>query len=181
MRSTHIERQKTDERLAIEGALRNAALAGRGLTNTELCEATTLPAHRVRRVTAKLLSVGQVTSTGAAGGQGARYTWARGVAPVQAQTHEPAHWQTHPGGPALFDARNGPGFRISAPVGSMPTRATARITAASVRETYLAPELKANPGITPDRFEAYLLPSLVNGRRVPSVHARQAGTAGGLA
>ena len=46
------------------------------------------------------------------------------------------------------------------------------------RGDYDGKELQPNPGITPDRFAAYLLPSLVNGVRVPSVHARQAGVAG---
>ena len=48
-----------------------------------------------------------------------------------------------------------------------PKAATARVCNASTEGDYLGTELQPNPGITADRFAAFLLPSLVNGVRVP--------------
>lgn len=171
---------KTPERLAVEGALRNAAMAGRGLTITEAAEATCLPVKRVRRIMQNLQQADYVENTTGRGCVGSRYTWARLLTPAQpaapamatpgvndGPTPAQRRWSSG-GGPTLYTPVNGPGFTLAPPVGSMPTRATARITAASMRsdDPYLAPELKVNPGILPERMAAYDLPSRVGNWRL---------------
>ena len=166
---------KTPTRLAVEGALRNAAMAGRGLTIVEAAEATCLPVAQVRRIMQNLQQGEYVENTTGRGCVGSRYTWARLLTPAQpapamatpgvddGPTPAQRRWSSG-GGPTLYTPTNGPGFTPAAPVGSMPTRATARITAASMRETYTATELQVNPGILPERMAAYALPSRVGNK-----------------
>lgn len=169
---------KTPERLAIEGALRNAAMAGRGLTIVEAAEATRLPVQRVRRIMQTLQQSELVVNKTGAGRVGSRYTWMRLFTPAKpapatmatpgvndGPTPSQRRWSSG-GGPVLHTPVNGPGFTPAAPVGSMPTRATTRITAASMpsADPYLAPELKTNPSILPERLEAFKLPSRIGKR-----------------
>lgn len=63
--------------------------------------------------------------------------------------------------------------------------AVARVCNAGSKGNYDGSELRANPGITSDRFEAFRLPSLVNGVRVPpkritAMCTGPAGPVGGL-
>lgn len=60
--------------------------------------------------------------------------------------------------PKLTTPNNGPGFTLPKCVGSMP-KSPERISTSSIREPYDGQELKVNPGITPDRMEAFSLPS----------------------
>ena len=167
---------KTPQRLAVEGALRNAAMAGRGLTIVEAAEATCLPVAQVRKIMQSLQQAEYVENTTGRGCVGSRYTWARLLTPAQpapamatpgvddGPTPAQRRWSSG-GGPTLYAPVNGPGFTPAPPVGSMPTRATARITAASMRETYTATELRVNPGITPDRLAYLDAPSRVGNWR----------------
>ena len=144
MRFPKPECTKTPDRLAVEGALRNAALAGRGLTIAEAAEATCLPVQRTRRIIQQLQQNELVVNTTGAGRVGSTYTWARLLTPARpaapamatpgqddGPTPSQRRWSSG-GGPTLYTPANGPGFTPAAPVGSMPTRATTRITAASM-------------------------------------------------
>lgn len=68
---------KTPQRLAIEGALKNATMAGTCLCNEEIAEATYLPLDMVRKITANLKQDGHLANTRpATAKRTARYVWA---------------------------------------------------------------------------------------------------------
>lgn len=82
-------------------------------------------------------------------GQGVRYTRTAFATPAHAKRAK------------LTAATNGPGFRISGPVGSIECK-TPRITNGTMgkeRGDYMAPELQPPAGITPDRLAFLSIPS----------------------
>lgn len=77
MKFSKADLTKSPERLAIEGALKNATSAGTCLSNEEIAEATFVPLDKVRKITANLKQDGHLATTRRANGRHcSRYVWA---------------------------------------------------------------------------------------------------------
>lgn len=62
------------------------------------------------------------------------------------------------GAPLLTTPQNGPGFTPAKPTRGMP-KAAERVTSTAMAATYDGAELRPVAGLTPDRLEAFRLPS----------------------
>lgn len=161
---------KTPERIAVENAIKRATDRNESVSTLQLVSETGLSFDEVKKHLSNLTMKSKVDNVGGKGPGQARYTWARG--------------------PVLTTPNNGPGYTpmklpagragtvepnatqrrwssgIPSVVPSTPTVGGPRISSMYTGGLYDGKELQPNPGITPDRFEAYNLPSLVNGVRV---------------
>jgi hypothetical protein len=75
------------------------------------------------------------------------------IAPNESQRQ----WSS--GTPKLMAPVNGPGVNFSKTMDSFGSTDSERITNSSQKDPYLCPELGPVPGLTPDRMDAYRLPS----------------------
>jgi flavin-binding protein dodecin len=146
---------KTSERSAIEKAIKRATDRNESISSVQLVSETGLSQAEVKKHIANLTAEGKVDNVGGKGPGQARYTWARGPVLV-----------TPDNGPGYTPTTNQRKFASGIPVIDMPTTTGGPPSDPMRRGDYDGKELQPNPGITPDRFAAYLLPSLVNGVRV---------------
>ena len=68
------------------------------------------------------------------------------------------------GTPKLTTPQNDPGFTLPKAIGPFEASAQQRHCSTSMPNGYTCPELQPMPGITPDRFDAFALPSRMGNR-----------------
>ena len=161
---------KTPERTAIENVIKRATNAGESISTQQIAQATQLTPRVVRKHLSNLTLAHKVDNIRGKGCSPALYTWARGPV-LETPSNGPGYTPmklpaARPGTVEPNDTQRRWSSGIPSVVPSAPGMAEPRICSMHTRGTYDGKELQPNPGITPDRFEAYELPSLVNGVRV---------------
>lgn len=161
---------KTPERTAIENAIKRATNAGESISTAQIAQATQLTMRVVRKHLANLTIAHKIDNVRGKGCSPALYTWSRGPV-LETPTNGPGYTPMklpagRPGTVEPNETQRRWSSGIPSVVPSTPTVGGPRISSMYTGGLYDGKELQPNPGITPDRFEAYNLPSLVNGVRV---------------
>jgi hypothetical protein len=118
-----------------------------GVTVKEIAEQLNKPCRGVKVAVSNLAAKEKIESDFAKRGVPARYT---------------ATYQA----PQMAQPMNGPGHTMK-PLGKLAEPTSVPLRNSTKKGDYDGAELGRNPGLTPDRFEAFELPSMVNGVRVP--------------
>lgn len=153
---------KTPDRLAVEDAIKAATRRGEGSTVEGLATRLQMTPKRVRTAVRNMMTANMLVSTRSAGCVAASYKWAP-LASKKEPTDTQRRWSS--GHVVLQTPTNGPGYtpmRLPTSTGSA-TPLPHKVCNASMppSDPYLAPELRPNASMPPERMTAYRLPSRV--------------------